>query len=712
MPRVRRTELMTRPLSVLVVGSFGVLGGAERWLLRLLDSTGRLEARTTLLGEGPLEAAFRERGIATEVAPTGSTPAALARRAVRLVPNLRRRPPDVVLANGVKAAAVAVPAGRVAGIPVVWAKHDHSFDARLAPVLGRLADRVVAVSAEVGAPTGRADVVVVPPPRPERPEPPSRARRFWERRGLPSGSGPIVAMVSRLLPYKGVDDAIAALAREQAGEWRLAVIGSDDYSAPGETQRLRSIAETAGVADRVWFAGPVEDAGRWLAAFDAVAVLSRQDQRGFGREGFPTTALEALAAGVPVVATGPPALDRLVDGAGEGVPASSPEAVAGALGRLAHPETRARIGRQGQRTLDAHPDAAECADRLAAALAEAARRPGAGLAVGPPVSVVTTVLDERSAADDLLGSLTRQLGEQDEIIVVDGGSTDGTPEAVREWSGRDGRVRLIEVPGANIPAGRNAGIGAAEHDVVALTDAGCRPVPGWLAAIRAAFGERAPADLVTGVYRVEASTPFEHALAAADYPVPEEARRPGPLVQAYGRLLGRTFDPSMPTGRSVAFTREAWRAAGGFPEHLATAEDVTFGRAVVSAGRRAVLAADAEVSWWQRRTLRETARMYQRYGFGDGLSGDRLLVSRNLARLGAYGGGTALWLRGGPRTRGAIAIAAAAYLSLPVARALRRARPALVTALVPAALAVKDVSKAIGCLRGLADGARRAALRV
>lgn len=704
---------MTRPvasgsLSVVVVGSFGILGGAERWLLRLLDATDRLSVRAVLLGSGELQDELRRRGIPTEVRQTGAGPAELARRALSLVAELRREPPEVVLANGVKAAAVAVPACRLAGVPVVWAKHDRSFDRRLAAVLGRLADRVVAVTEEIGAPTGRRDVAVVPPPRPERAAAPARARRFWAARDMPGGDGPVMAMATRLLPYKGVDDAIAALALPAAGPWRLAVIGADDYAAPGETARLRDVARAAGVADRVWFAGPVEDAGRWLAAFDAVGVLTRTDPRGFGGEGFPTAALEAFAAGVPVVATGPPALARLSNGSGaELIAPGSPRAVAEALGRLTDEDVRRRGGRAARNALLAHPDAETCAARLAAVLSEAARRPGAALTGGPPLSVVTTVLNEREAVGHLLASLAPQLGDEDEIVVVDGGSTDGTADVLEGWSGRDPRVRSVSSPGANISAGRNAGIAAARHHIVACTDAGCEPSPGWLDALRRPFAEKEAADLVAGVYRVSARTPFEHAVAAADYPVPEEARRPGPLVRAYGRFLGRTFDPTLPTGRSVAFTREAWRAAGGFPERLETAEDVTFGRAVAGAGGRCVLSADAEVSWEQRRSVAASARMYQRYGYGDGLSGDRLLIVRNMARLAAYGGGAALWVRGGPRTRAAIVAGTAAYLSLPVARARKRPRPLLTIALVPAALALKDIAKAAGCLRGLASRAVR-----
>ena len=696
------------PLSVLLVSSFGVVGGAERYVLRLLDARPGLRVRALLLGEGPLETEMDRRGVPVEVWPTGPGPAGMARQAVRLAARLRRSGADAVWANGVKAAAVAVPAARLAGVPVVWVKHDRSFDAGLGRPLGRLADRVVAVSPDAAEATGRRDAVVIPPPRPVDPASRAEARRFWARRGVPAGDTPTVAMAGRLLPYKGVDDAIRALADPRAAGWRLVVIGEDDYAAQGETERLRALAARAGVAGRVVFAGGVPDAGRWLAAFDAVAVLSRTDERGFGGEGFSLSALEGMLAGLPVVATGPRWLEEAAaGGCAVIVEPSNPGAVAVALSGLAEPTARRRMGRAGKALAAGHPDGATSAVRLASVLRETAGRPGAGVAGGPPISVVTTVRNEGVALDHLLERLVPQLGPEDEVVVVDGGSTDDTAQRADAWAARDPRVRLVDAPGTNIPAGRNRGIAAARHGVIACTDAGCEPVAGWLGALRRALVADPPPDLVTGVYRAAARTPFEEAMAVACFPVPEEARRAGPLVRWYGALLGRNFDPAMPTGRSVAFMKEAWEAVGGFPEHLDTAEDVTFGRAVAATGRRCVLSADAEVVWTPRGSLRATARMYERYGYGGAHSGDRKLVARDLARGVAYVAGPLALLFGGRWIRRGTMAAGAAYLSLPLARARRRRRPLLVAALVPFALALKDLSKAAGCLRGLRSPDRR-----
>ncbi|MDP9341641.1 MAG: glycosyltransferase, partial [Actinomycetota bacterium] len=346
----------TPPLRVLLVFPFGVLGGAEIWLLRVVEATDRLDLSAVVLAEGPLREELARRGIDATVMPTGRTALGMGAAIRRLRPEIRQRRPEVVLALGVKGAAVAVPAARLAGVPAVWARPDHSLDRSLARPLGRLADRVVAISPEVGRATGRSDAVVITPPRPERPVARAAARRFWAGRGVELDDGPTLAMATRLIPYKGVDDAIAALAREGAEAWRLVVAGGDDYATPGETDRLRTVAASSGVADRVVFAGPVDGAGRYLAAFDALAVLTKSDARRPGAEGFGIAALEAMTAGVPVVATGSGSLERMVaGGAGVIVPEGDPAAVARALAELTPAAARRRAARAARASATRHP---------------------------------------------------------------------------------------------------------------------------------------------------------------------------------------------------------------------------------------------------------------------------------------------------------------------------------------------------------------------
>jgi glycosyltransferase involved in cell wall biosynthesis len=650
--------------------------------------------------------------------PTGRRSGAVAGAVARLARRLSATRPELLLANGVKAAAVAAPAGMVAGVRCVWVKHDHSFDGRpLGMALPRLVDSVVVTSATLTPTSGHPNAAVVPPPRAAKPPLPREvARAVLAAFGVPvDDDGLIFAVVGRLVRYKGVEDAVRALTRPGAEKWRLAVIGAADPAEPGERARLSRLAAEEGVAERVTFTGRLPDAARVLSGVDAVGVLTKPTGCGPDREGYGGVATEAMIAGVPVVATvGGPVVDRLAGRAGIPVPPGSPAAVAAALGRLAEPALRASMGAAGTELSAAHPDATACADLLVRELARVACRPGAGRRDGPPVSVVTTVRDEADAVHRLLGRLVGQLSHpDDEIVVVDGGSSDATAARVRGWTAREPRVRLLVRPGAGISAGRNEGVRSARNALVACTDAGCDPVPGWLAAFRSAAADTDSALLYTGVYRVTARGPFQVALAAVGYPDLTELRHPSLLARGYGRLLGRGFDPTMPTGRSMAFGQATWRAADGFPERLRTGEDVLFGRAAVAAGVPAVLVSDAEVQWAQRPSVWATARMYYRYGEGSGRSRNPRLLGRDVARLAAYAAAGLALARGGRLGRGVVLAAGMAYLSLPVARVLRGSTgrggagpPLAAVAAIPAATVIRDLAKVAGALSGLRVGLR------
>ncbi len=376
---LRPAQPSGRRLRVLVVQPFSGHGGSESWLLRLLDATDELDVSVLLLQDGPLRTELEARGLPVVVRPVGNSPLDLVAPVRELTARLRSDPPDVVLANVLKAQMVAGPAARRAGVPVVWAKHDHSYDRTLALPMSRLATRVVAAVEELGVAARRSDVVVVPPPRPDRdPAPRSEARAHLTALGVTfDDDHPVAVMAGRLVPFKGVDDALHALALPEAATWRLVVAGTDDPSAPGETRRLQDLADQLGVAGRVCFAGQVPEVSHYLAAFDALLVLTRPGGRRSPRmEGFGTSAFEAMLAAVPVVAVRGGAVVRRLEGrAGIGVGPSDAVGVARALGRLADPAVRAAAGRAGREITADHPDAAACAASLVEVLRQAA---GAG----------------------------------------------------------------------------------------------------------------------------------------------------------------------------------------------------------------------------------------------------------------------------------------------------------------------------------------------
>lgn len=120
-----------------------------------------------------------------------------------------------------------------------------------------------------------------------RPVPRSEARAAIA--GLVPADGPLLAAVGHLIPLKGHDRTIAALGALPGARLVVAGGGPDD-------RRLRALAATLGVADRVVLPGalPVERLAMLLSAADAMVLPSEH-------EGFANAWIEALACGTPVV---------------------------------------------------------------------------------------------------------------------------------------------------------------------------------------------------------------------------------------------------------------------------------------------------------------------------------------------------------------------------------------------------------------------------
>lgn len=701
LPTRRAGRGLTGRLRVAVVQNGAMMAGAELWQLHLADATDRMDFRFISMGSGDTSERWRLRGSGVTTLSDPRRPVAIGGLSVGIWRDLRADRPDLVVAHGVKAALAAVPAARSLGIPVAWVRHDPSFAGPLTRVLDRLSDGQIATAGWLLDGTWASRSAVLMPPR----MPVGRSREQARARlGLDDDDGRLIlGMGCRLTPHKGIDDAICALTHPRAGTWSLAVAGIVDPAHPDELRRLQDLTESLGVDDRVAFLGNVPDLMGDIAAFDAVALLTKAVGR-MGREAFGMVVLEAMTNGVPVIAV-PPASER-TPGCGVAVAPDAPDEVGAALGLLADEGYRRRCGAQASRIAQLHPDAATLAEAMATYLADLADRPGVGLEPTRPISVVTTVLNELSTIDQLLDQLIPQLNPGDEVVVVDGGSTDGTIQVLERRCAEDPRVRLIVAPGAGISTGRNRGIDAAANDVIACTDAGCLPEHHWLAAFRCAIEARPDAELWTGTYRVLGTKPWERALAAASYPNIEELGARTPFVGTYGRLFGRKFDSGMPTGRSMAFTRAAWSRVGGFPEHLATGEDVVFGQRLARRGARTVLVRDAEVCWTQRPTIRENLRMFRAYGGGSGDSLDPRLLRRDLARAAVYPVGLGLLTGVHPVLRRIAIAGATGYLSLPVVRALRGPEPLRTASLVPSMVAARDLAKATGAISALARRVR------
>ncbi len=219
------------------------------------------------------------------------------------------------------------------------------------------------------------------------------------------------------------------------------------------------------------------------------------------------------------------------------------------------------------------------------------------------VAVIATVLNEADTISNLLESLAHQTRRPDAVIIVDGGSIDGTVDILYRWqSEHDLPLQVIEAAGANISQGRNIAIGAAETEVIAGTDAGTWLAPDWLQNLTAPFEQDPPADVVAGFFVADPQTSFETALGATTLPIVDDVNP----------------DRFLPSSRSIAFRRSVWQELDGYPEWLDFCEDLLFDLWLRQEDYRVVFAPDAVAYFRPRRSLRRFFWQYYRYARGDG----------------------------------------------------------------------------------------------
>ena len=256
-------------------------------------------------------------------------------------------PPDVAHAHFWMSGLTAVTAGRACGVPVVQTFHAlgsvkrrHQGAADTSPPrrigcereLARAVDRIVvqcrdelAELIRLGAPRSRMTLVPSGVNTDHfRPDGPHESR----------SARPRVLSVGRLVERKGFGDLIRAM--PFAPEAELVIVGGRRGDEP-YARELRDLAAGLGVADRVRLAGavPAAEMPRWYRSADVLAAAPWY-------EPFGLTPLEAMACGVPVVATAVGGLtDTVVDGVtGDLVPPRNPRALGTALRRLIGDEAR------------------------------------------------------------------------------------------------------------------------------------------------------------------------------------------------------------------------------------------------------------------------------------------------------------------------------------------------------------------------------------
>lgn len=347
-------------------------GGAEYLALEILRQlpAARYDRHVVgLTGTGQLAGEFQQAGITVHV--LHKRPGVDVRLWAALAALVRRERFDVVHTHNVTPWLYAGPAAVLAGARLIHTEHSNLFPEQrrllaaerwLAPMTRwviadsddvrrclverqRLPSRNV-ITVRNGIDTGRfaptADPVA------------ARAQLAL------NGSGPVVGTVARLVEIKDHPTLLTAFRAvlEEFPRAVLLMVGDGPLR-----QALSTQAAALGMADRVRFLGRRTDIPAILPALDIFVLASRS-------EGLPLTVLEAMAAGIPVVATDVGALHEAVQQGRTGllVPARAPELLAQAIRTLLRdPERRQAMGAEARRIARADFDVSGMVQRYEAA---------------------------------------------------------------------------------------------------------------------------------------------------------------------------------------------------------------------------------------------------------------------------------------------------------------------------------------------------------
>jgi hypothetical protein len=239
------------------------------------------------------------------------------------------------------------------------------------------------------------------------------------------------------------------------------------------------------------------------------------------------------------------------------------------------------------------------------------------------VSVIATVLNERENIARLVESLLQQTPSAAEIVIVDGGSSDGTWEWLEPAATthltlraiRDKSCSLKFTPGP-VSRGRNVAIEAARSELIACADAGCTYKPDWLA------------ELIAPLVKDDA----EYALGGACLDLTDATVWDLASAPFFGVKMSADEPSKSCTARSMAFTKDLWRRVGRFPESVLLGDDTIFDLEARKVTAPA-FPLHAKAHYRPQNSFASACRQMARYATSDGVLGvRRARLIRNATR--------------------------------------------------------------------------------
>ena len=361
--------MQSKRYNILYLDSGSGIGGGQRSLLLLLKHLDATRFRSFLgcLGDSMLAAAARKAGhpVIPLDLPKQHDKGDKVRRFTfdditrdllqlkvifQLLWVLEEKQIDLIHANSLAAGLIGGIAAKLYGVPIVMHKRYATAYGVLDRLCEKLLDRVILVSEATRwafAPHSKQTLIYngveLSALRPPLSPPRWRGDKTLRADLNLDPDALLIGIVTRITPEKGIHLLIEATAKLKASPYiQLLVVGGPYFPKDAEyIDSLKVQTEKLGIADRVIFTGFLEDTGAILSLLDVVLLASTIP------EACPRTIIEAMAAGVPVIATSLGGSKELVTPeTGLLVPAEDADAFAAAITQLAEDaERRKQMGK-------------------------------------------------------------------------------------------------------------------------------------------------------------------------------------------------------------------------------------------------------------------------------------------------------------------------------------------------------------------------------
>lgn len=325
------------------------IGGAQSHVLDLLQGMHALDLHLATSAEGPLTEAAREKGVPVHLIKSMTrqiNPFADGRCVSECANLIRRIKPNLIHAHSSKAGLIARLAGRICHTPTVFTAHGWAFSSHTPPLrrliallserlTAPLAEKIVCVSETdrqlaLRHGVGNRDTLTtihygIDAERSPRAEPCKTPAHF--------------VMVARFNEQKDQSTLLRAFARLNSQEARLSLVGSGPLM-----EQCKAYAQSQDLGDKVSFLGDRYDVPDLLAQASCFVLSTHY-------EGLPISIIEAMRAGLPVVATDVSGISEEVTHGQTGllVPHRDEQALLQALQTMAaSPEMRQKMGEAGR----------------------------------------------------------------------------------------------------------------------------------------------------------------------------------------------------------------------------------------------------------------------------------------------------------------------------------------------------------------------------